>query len=56
MWPARASLLAQCFADPALGELVLANDDAVDIDPQQHVDAVPGPLEVFDSAATGAGA
>jgi hypothetical protein len=37
------SLLAQGFADPALGELVLTRD-ALGVDPQQHVDAVPGPL------------
>jgi hypothetical protein len=37
------SVLPQRFADPALGELVLA-DDALGVDPQQHVDAVPSPL------------
>jgi hypothetical protein len=37
------SVLAQGFADPALGELVLA-DDSLGVDPQQHVDAVPGPF------------
>jgi hypothetical protein len=37
------SVLAQCFADPALGELVLAYD-ALGVDAQQHVHAVPGPL------------
>ena len=37
------SVLAQRFADPALGELVLAHD-ALGVDPQEHVHAVPGPL------------
>ena len=37
------SLLAQGFADPALGELVLTRD-ALGVDPQHHVDAVPSPL------------
>ena len=36
-------VLAQCLADPALGEFVLA-DDALGIDPEQCVDPVPGPL------------
>lgn len=40
---ARMSVLPQGFADPSLGELILAND-ALGIDPQQHVHAVPGPL------------
>src|SRR5262249_34925329 len=31
------------FADPSLGKLVLAHD-ALGVDPQQHVHAVPGPL------------
>lgn len=39
MWPARASVLSQCLADPALGELVLTDDDPLGIDPQQRVDA-----------------
>jgi hypothetical protein len=44
-WRGRApiSVLAQCFGDPELGELVLA-DDAFGVDAQQDVDAVPGPL------------
>ena len=37
------SILAQGFADAALGELVLAHY-ALGVDPQQHVDAVPGPF------------
>ena len=37
------SVLAQRFADPALGELVLAYD-TLGVDPQEHVHAVPGPL------------
>ena len=37
------SVLAQRFADPALGELVLARD-ALDVDARQHVHAMPGPL------------
>jgi hypothetical protein len=37
------SVLAQRFTDPSLSELVLAHD-ALGVDPQQHVDAVPGPL------------
>jgi hypothetical protein len=37
------SVLTQRFTDPSLGELVLAHD-ALGVDPQQHVDAVPGPL------------
>ncbi len=37
------SVLAKRFADPALGELVLARD-ALGVDPQQHVHAVTGPL------------
>ena len=37
------SVLAQRFADPALGELVLAHY-ALGVDPQQHVHTVPGPL------------
>src|SRR5215470_726113 len=40
---AAISALAQRFADPALGELVLAYD-AFGVDPQEHVHAVPGPL------------
>lgn len=39
----RISALPQRFADPALGELVLARD-ALGVDAQQDVDAVPGPL------------
>jgi hypothetical protein len=35
--------LAQGLADPALGEFVLAYD-ALGIDPEEHVDAVSGPL------------
>ena len=38
-----SSGLAQRFADTALGQLVLA-DDAFGVDPQEYVDAVPGPL------------
>jgi hypothetical protein len=37
------SLLPQRFADPALGELVLAGN-ALCVDAQQHIDAVPCPL------------
>jgi hypothetical protein len=37
------SVLAQRFADPPLGEFVLTLD-ALGVDPQRHVDAVPGPL------------
>jgi hypothetical protein len=37
------SVLAQGFADAALGELILA-DDTLGVDPQQHVDPVPGPF------------
>src|SRR6266567_157807 len=37
------SVLAKRLEDPALGKLVLAYD-ALGVDPQQHVDAVPGPL------------
>jgi hypothetical protein len=37
------SFLAQRFADPALGQLVLAHN-ALGVDPQWHVHAVPGPL------------
>jgi hypothetical protein len=37
------SVLAERFEDPALGELVRAYN-ALGIDAQQHVDAVPGPL------------
>jgi len=37
------SVLAQGFADAALGELILAHDASA-VDPQQHVDAVPGPF------------
>jgi hypothetical protein len=37
------SVLKQRFADAALGELVLTCD-ALGVDPQQHVDAMPGPL------------
>jgi len=40
---ARISVLPERVADPALGELVLA-DDALGVDPQQHLDAVPGPF------------
>lgn len=35
--------LAQGFANAAPGELVLA-DDALGVDPQKNVDAVPGPF------------
>jgi hypothetical protein len=38
-----SSVLLQGLADPALGELVLA-DNALGVDPQQYVHAVPGPL------------
>jgi hypothetical protein len=37
------SVLAQRFAHAALGELVLA-DDALGVDAQRDVHAVPGPL------------
>jgi hypothetical protein len=37
------SVLAKRLEDPALSKLVLAYD-ALGVDPQQHVDAVPGPL------------
>jgi antitoxin YefM len=37
-----ASTLAQRVADPALGQLVLARD-ALGVDPEQDVDAMPGP-------------
>ena len=37
------SVLAQGFVDAALGELVLAHD-ALGVDAQQDVHAVPGPL------------
>jgi len=37
------SVLTQRFTDASLGELVLAHD-ALGVDPQQHVHAVPGPL------------
>src|SRR6516165_9865941 len=37
------SVLAQRFADPALGELVLT-DDALGVDPKEDVHAMPGPL------------
>jgi len=37
------SVLAQGFANAALGEIVLAHY-APGVDPQQHVDAVPGPF------------
>src|SRR5215471_8439918 len=37
------SVLAQRFTDASLGELVLAHD-ALGVDPQRHVHAVPGPL------------
>ena len=40
---AQVSVLAERLADPALGELVLA-DNAFGIDPEQDVYAVPGPL------------
>ena len=40
---AAISVLAQRFADPALGELVLAHN-ALGVDPQQHVHAVPRPF------------
>jgi hypothetical protein len=35
--------LAEHFADAALSELVLA-DNALGVDAQQHIHAVPGPL------------
>ena len=38
-----SSILPQRLDDPALGELVLA-DDALGVDPQQDVHAVPGPF------------
>src|SRR5215813_10031404 len=37
------SVLTQRFTDASLGELVLAHN-ALGVDPQQHVHAVPGPL------------
>ena len=37
------SVLFESFADPALGEFVLA-DDTLGVDPQEHIHAVPGPL------------
>jgi hypothetical protein len=37
------SVLAQRFTDSSLGEFVLTGD-ALSVDPQQHVDAVPSPL------------
>jgi hypothetical protein len=37
------SVLTQRFTHASLGELVLAHD-ALGVDPQQHVHAVPGPL------------
>ena len=40
---ASSIVLPQRFADPALGELVLAHD-ALGVDPQEHVHAVAGPL------------
>ena len=46
------SVLAQRCADPALGELVLA-DDALGVDPQEYVDAVPGPLRHLSGIDTG---
>ena len=39
----RSSVLAQRFAYPQLGELVLA-DDALGLDPQQYVHAMAGPF------------
>ena len=42
-WAATRSVLAQGFANPALGQLVLAYD-ALGIDPEEYVDAVPGPF------------
>jgi len=39
----RESILAERFADAALGEFVLA-DDALGVDAQQNVHAVPRPL------------
>ena len=39
----RWARLAQRLDDPALGELVLA-DDALGVDPQQDIHAVPGPF------------
>ena len=38
-----SSVLTERFSDPPLGELVLACE-ALGVDPQQRVDAVPGPL------------
>ena len=37
------SVLTQRFTDASLGELVLAHD-ALGVNPQQHVHAVPCPL------------
>jgi hypothetical protein len=45
------SILAKGFADPALGELILTCD-ALSVDPQQHVDAVPGPLRYLSGIDT----
>ena len=41
------SVLAQCFADPALGKLVLAHD-AFGVNPEHHVHAMTGPLRYLD--------
>jgi len=38
-----SSVLAQGLADGALGELVVT-DDALGVDPQQHIHAAPGPF------------
>jgi hypothetical protein len=43
--------LAQCFADPALGELVLAHD-TFGVDPEQHVHAVTGPVRYLGGVDT----
>ena len=40
---ASISVLPQGFADPALGEFILAHD-ALGVDPQEDVHAVPGPF------------
>jgi len=45
------SVLPQCFADPALGEFVLAHD-ALGVDPQQHVHPVPCPLRHLSGVDT----
>jgi hypothetical protein len=47
------SILAERLADPAFGELVLA-DDAPGINPQQYVHAVTGPLSYLCGIDAGA--